>query len=197
MANKGSPFERLICKELSLWWTSNLRDDVFWRSSNSGGRAKGRGRKGKKTFGSHGDIAAVDPIGSSLIDFLTIEVKRGYSKFTIADLLDRSERSAQQQWEVWYQQVIESMEQSGSYSWMIISRRDKRESIVFFTYHLLELLREEGAFRKRPSQLLLFNTSIRLVGSVSKVPERIVGTLFSDWMSGVSPTHIRSLVRKV
>ena len=43
-AYKGSEFEREMCKCLSLWWTDSKRDDVFWRSAQSGGRApRGRG----------------------------------------------------------------------------------------------------------------------------------------------------------
>ena len=29
---KGSAFEREICKKLSLWFTENERDDIFFRS---------------------------------------------------------------------------------------------------------------------------------------------------------------------
>lgn len=36
---KGAQFERVICKRLSLWITDGKREDVFWRSAMSGGRA--------------------------------------------------------------------------------------------------------------------------------------------------------------
>src|SRR5262245_2386383 len=50
-AAKGSKFERDLCRQLSLWWSDGKRDDVFWRASQSGGRAKFRGRRGLQTHG--------------------------------------------------------------------------------------------------------------------------------------------------
>lgn len=68
---KGSGFERRICKALSLWVTDGVREDVFWRSSMSGGRAtvaKGKVRQA-------GDICAVAPEGHALVDQFFIECK--------------------------------------------------------------------------------------------------------------------------
>ena len=67
---KGSQFERTVCKDLSLWWTKGKRDDVFWRTSGSGARAKTRSKTGEKTFGQYGDVQATDPIGQPLICLL-------------------------------------------------------------------------------------------------------------------------------
>ena len=36
---KGSSFERLVCKRMSMWLSKGERDDLFWRSAMSGGRA--------------------------------------------------------------------------------------------------------------------------------------------------------------
>ena len=84
-STKGSAFERQICKELSLWWTYEDRDDIFWRTSNSGGRAIRRSKKKKQTFGQYGDIQAVDPIGQPLMDVLTFELKCGYPGVSVLD----------------------------------------------------------------------------------------------------------------
>jgi hypothetical protein len=68
---KGSSFERDICKRLSLWLTDGKNEDVFWRSSMSGGRAtvaKGKVRQA-------GDITAVSPEGHILTDRLYLECK--------------------------------------------------------------------------------------------------------------------------
>ncbi len=59
---KGSNFEREICKLLSLWWTNDKRDDIFWRTSGSGARATTRSKTKQKTFGQYGDVQATDPI---------------------------------------------------------------------------------------------------------------------------------------
>jgi hypothetical protein len=68
---KGSAYERLICKRLSLWVSGGKREDVFWRSAMSGGRATVKG----KTVRQAGDITAVAPEGHPLTDVFYIECK--------------------------------------------------------------------------------------------------------------------------
>lgn len=128
--NKGNSFEREICTSLSKWWTDGERDDVFWRTASSGGRATQRGRKGKQTKNHCGDICATDPTGQPLLDVITFELKRGYSKDTIADLLDKPVGAARQTYEKWIAQAIESQSHAGTYSWVIIVKRDRRDAIV-------------------------------------------------------------------
>lgn len=68
---KGSGFERVVCKQLSLWVSHGAHKDLFWRSAMSGGRAtiaKGAVRQA-------GDITAVAPEGHSLTDRFYIEGK--------------------------------------------------------------------------------------------------------------------------
>lgn len=72
--SKGGAFERLICSKLSLWVSQNQRDDLFWRSSQSGGRASVRFKKGKDTV-TAGDITAIHPDGMALTDRYIIECK--------------------------------------------------------------------------------------------------------------------------
>lgn len=138
--SKGSDFERLICKKLSLWWTNGERDDVFWRSSGSGARAKTRSKKGMSTFGQYGDIQATDPIGQPLIDLVTIELKRGYNKTTIVDMLDKPGKAAVQQWELFFRQVDEDCRNAKSKGWLLIHRRDRREAMVTMPKRVLSLL---------------------------------------------------------
>ncbi len=73
--SKGSEFERVISKKLSLWWTDNERSDVFWRTSNSGGRHTIRKRKGEETYNQSGDICSIDPIGQPFSDKIYLECK--------------------------------------------------------------------------------------------------------------------------
>lgn len=72
---KGSAFERDVCKQLSKWVTKGERDDVFWRSAISGGRATVRFAKGKTTEHQAGDICAVHPSGHSFTSYWFIECK--------------------------------------------------------------------------------------------------------------------------
>ena len=145
-SSKGSSYERELCKTLSRWWTKGERDDVFWRSSGSGARAKVRGRAGTQTMGQHGDIAATDPIGAPFIDAFTIEAKRGYSSHTFQDIVDRPVSSGVQEWERWFAQAIESSEQAGSITWAIITRRDRRRALLWLPYWVVVALKRAGAF---------------------------------------------------
>lgn len=73
--SKGSSFERLICTRLSLWVTNGQRNDIFWRSATSGGRATMRSRKGEKVTVQFGDICAVDPLGHPFLERWYLECK--------------------------------------------------------------------------------------------------------------------------
>jgi len=130
--SKGSAFERHVCKELSLWWTKGKgdRDNIFWRTSASGGRATIRSKRGKTTPGQYGDICAVDLIGKPLLDVFTFELKRGYNRFTIQDMLDKPRGAVKQEYEKWIEQAENNCDISNSLSWLIIFRRDRRETMV-------------------------------------------------------------------
>lgn len=131
MAKKGSSFEREICKRLSRWWTYDSRDDVFWRSSMSGGRATMRYRRGLRTAGADGDICALDPIGSPLLSLFTIELKRGRSHGDPGDLLDCSGSLDCHPFLATLDQAREAAEQAGN-TWLLICRRDRRKATAFF-----------------------------------------------------------------
>ena len=69
---KGAQFERDVCKMLSLSLSNGSRDDIFWRSAMSGGRATiGSGRDNQL-----GDISSVGTEGFALTDRFVIECKR-------------------------------------------------------------------------------------------------------------------------
>jgi hypothetical protein len=72
---KGSGFEREICKMLSVWVSKGNSDNLFWRSAMSGGRATVRVKKGQETTHGQGDISAITPEGNKLTDLFIIECK--------------------------------------------------------------------------------------------------------------------------
>lgn len=115
---------------MSLWWTDNERDDIFWRSSQSGGRATVRGRKKLTTSGSYGDFMATDPLGIPFLQVFTPEIKRGYSRHSLQDLLDQSPHHALQMWEGWMMQASAAHKLAGSLSWLLIVRRDQRATLI-------------------------------------------------------------------
>ena len=72
---KGSAFERLICKDLSLWVSDGKHKDVYWRSAMSGGRGTVAMAKGDKLSAQAGDVSSVHKLGHALIDKFMIECK--------------------------------------------------------------------------------------------------------------------------
>jgi len=131
---KGTAYEREICKLLSLWWSDNKHDDIFWRTAVSGARATIRRKGHKRTFGQDGDIQATDPIGQPLLDLTTIEIKRGYNVNTIADLFDNSKKAKEQVYEKFLNQSIEQSNSSGTPYWMLIVKRDRRKELVMIPF---------------------------------------------------------------
>lgn len=73
--NKGSSFERLVCKELSTWVSSGHRTDLFARSASSGGMFTNQRKFGHKNRTQGGDICAVGEAGHALTDKFSIECK--------------------------------------------------------------------------------------------------------------------------
>ena len=132
-SSKGTPFERLICKQFSLWWTDGERDDVFWRTSNSGGRATVR----KSLKNQHGDMTATDPIGLPLIENILIEIKRGYTCDTLQDVFDCSFRMKEQRYEKWFKKAEVDCNAAGikRESWMLVIQRDRREALIVMPYN--------------------------------------------------------------
>lgn len=74
---KGSAYERRICKALSLWVSERTRDDIFWRTASSGGRAtiRNRQRGSMKIKTQLGDICAVHSSGQPFLRRFFVECK--------------------------------------------------------------------------------------------------------------------------
>jgi len=56
---KGAAFERLVCRSLSMWLSRGTRDDLFWRSAMSGGRATVGKKKGLIRESQLGDVSSL------------------------------------------------------------------------------------------------------------------------------------------
>lgn len=72
---KGAHFEREVCKQLSGWMTNGARDDLFWRTAMSGGRATLGARGGNTRAAQLGDVCAIDPLGVPLTRDYVMECK--------------------------------------------------------------------------------------------------------------------------
>jgi hypothetical protein len=188
MSSKGSQWERDFCHDLSKWWTNGLglpiRDDVFWRASNSGGRATARMKKDKTTANSYGDVGLLDPIGQPLLDYSIMECKRGYSKHTFADLIDKPNGAATQKYEEWFIKIQECCEAAKAPNWMLVAKRDRRLPLIYMREYTAEELTVEG------SPCASFHVPI---GEYNSTVE-IVVLLLEDFWQSVRPRRIVQLV---
>ncbi len=193
-SKKGGQYEREFCRKLSEWWSGGTRDDIFWRTSSSGGRATQRAKTNRKTFGQYGDIQAVDPIGAPLMRVLCVELKRGYNKHTLADAIDRSMLAAQQVWESFIEQAQRQAEHSGAAHWLLVQRRDDRQALAFFPRSFFVALNgpDGGAWADvRP--LISMRATLRRTSGSAKV--WVYAVRLSDFFRVVSPESIRKLDR--
>lgn len=198
---KGGQFERDFCTDLSKWWTHGVRDDIFWRTAGSGGRATVRGKRGRSTFGQHGDILFTDPSGASLLDLITFELKRGYNKDSPIDLCDRldvtSGQKNQTQWEEWLEQAERSHLAAGSYSWMIVQRRDHRIPFCYFPCPLMNLIHDYCTNFTRPMfdwPCLKMRCEWRRKDKSRKV-ETLYGTSLANFFRQVDPEEVKRIVK--
>lgn len=193
-AAKGSAFERWFCKELSLWWTkdqSEPRTDCFWRTAGSGARATMRGKKGQKTAGGYGDVAATDSDGGPLTFLLVLEIKRGYSKATLQDLLDSPKKAAEQTYSAWVKQAKDSCSLAGAFSWAIVCRRDRREPLILIENDFWVELRAAGALNPSPRRLL------QLYFELDGVNHTIIVMQLASFFESVHPDHIKKLAKRL
>jgi hypothetical protein len=150
---KGPSYERILCRELSLWLSGGRHDDWLWRSSQSGGRATQRAKSGKRTAGHCGDLCCTCKEAEWFTKLVTVESKRGYNgSAMMADLLDRddwpSDKHRKETMLGMIEQARDAAKRAKTPYWMLIHRRDKRQALVYLPrrfYVLCDLIDNEGA----------------------------------------------------
>lgn len=189
-SGKGSAFEREFCRLLSRWWTGGSRDDCFWRTSNSGGRATVRGRKGQGTAGQYGDIAATDDCGRPLTVFFAFELKRGYPRAVLHDLLDKPAKAARQTYEDWLEQARDSAKLACSRYWLIVHKRDRREPLCLFPKALVDDVWNVQKFSEF-DPIATFDLFVRTVG-----PLQVAAMRLDDFLKNLTPDDVRKLLKR-
>lgn len=184
---KGTPFEREICKKLSEWWTEGRDDGVFWRTSQSGGWSTTRAKAGKKGSLHCSDLCAVDPVGEPLLKLTIVEMKKGYHKHTIHDLLDCPDKSIKKEYEEWIGKAERDKERAGAFFWILIHMRDRREPMVFMPVELMNSLLAEGAMEE--------TSEVHLCMSVRGLD--ICGTTLKEFLGGTNHMHIISVLGRM
>lgn len=127
---KGNNFERDMSRMLSLWWTGGKRDDAIWRSASSGALTTvGKGRYLAHT----GDFAATDGEAELLFKHTIIEAKRGYSRYSVQDLVDVPlSRLPQNPVYEMLTKLVSSCKTQGKLG-MLLWKKDRRDLIVILT----------------------------------------------------------------
>jgi hypothetical protein len=101
-------------------------------------------KKGESGKFHHGDICSIDPNGQPLIDFCTIELKIGYPRASIMELLDRPLNcKTEPKYSEWIAKARRQAELSESYGWMLVHRHDRREALVFMPIYMFSTLELE------------------------------------------------------
>ena len=133
---KGAAYERGVCQRLSLWVSDMEREDVFWRSAMSGGRAKLKSRKarGKAFSAQSGDISAIHPLGNLLLDYFVIECKF-YQNLQLRQVVYGREGKLDQIWEEPSQEARRTGREP-----LTIARQNRQQDIVLTTAKGIEWL---------------------------------------------------------
>ena len=160
-SKKGGGFEREMCKLLSLWWSHNKRDDIFWRTAGSGGRATVRRKQGLRTADSAADMMASHESGKPLTNACLFEMKRGYSDkhkivknkktkklsvkkvsygLGILTILDKQPKQKDPILLQWWEKLEEERISTGRKFSFIIFRRDAKQGCIVMSYKTLKLL---------------------------------------------------------
>ena len=190
MTNKGSGFERSICKQLSLWLSNGKSNAILWRTSISGARATVRARKGLETPNSYGDVTAIDPIGAPLIDLVSIELKRGYSgQLTIQDLLDSNQKEPLLL-KFWKQAERDRLIGKRRWSWLIF-QRDRRQACIIFNKSFWNFLANYAGNSK----------SLRLLLKLGCVSEKVYYNLYiirlSEFLHWIDPEIFKAYAEEL
>lgn len=191
---KGSVFEREVAKRLSLWYSHGQDDSWIWRTAMSGGRSTVRARQGKRTSGGAGDLTFTDERAAPLFDLITFELKRGYPKVSLSDLIDRNDGTKPAGFELWLQQAIRSARQGSTPYWMIIHKRNNRSAMAYLEGNLYAYLRDEDDRKQitlaRP--LVTWQGKVRREDKATSAtwPIRIVAIPFDQFLDLVNPESL-------
>jgi len=129
---KGSEFERVISKKLSLWLSEGEDDDLFWRTQGSGGRHTQRKKKGKETKNQEGDITSTHPSTQMFSEKICIECKH-HKDINLWSIITRT---GGQSIYNWYSTLIEISKDSGKIPFLIAKQNNK--PILLITNALIE-----------------------------------------------------------
>lgn len=179
-AKKGASFERRVCKELSLWISSGKRDDIFWRSAMSGGRATIGLRKGITRASQAGDMVAISRLGEGFLNVFVVEHKHR------RDLqLDRFLTEHKGNLMSYWRKHMKECKAFKKHPFLV-AKQNRTKTLLLLTKTGMEIL---GIFRC-PS---IFRATISIYSQKFDRAKEIFIVDYTGFLSRVSPTltHIR------
>ncbi len=132
--NKGSSFEREVAIGLSKWVSLGEREDIFWRSATSGGRATTLRKKGESAVTQAGDLSAIHPLGAPFLDRFLVEMKF-YRDLNYTGILTGTGYLV----EFWNSTVTEANHYKKHP--MLIAKQNRKPPVVFLQIRGLRVLR--------------------------------------------------------
>ena len=127
---------------------------------------------------------------------VSLELKKGYSKESFADGVDRSLFQPQQVWEAFVEQASLAARLSGTFSWALIHQRNKREAMMFVPHALFKALRSLGAFARPPSPFMEMRVVLKVKDDRKYVRHRLCAFSFESFLRNVTPEHFIDLAGK-
>lgn len=180
MANakgKGSSFERQVSKDLSRWISDGERSDLFWRSSQSGGRATIMYRKGENAKSQVGDLSAIDYLGMAFMQHFSIECKH-YKTLDLHQIPLNQKGNFCNHW----RKAKKEAEQHGK-SCMMISKQNHLDTLLVLDTTGYELMRQTS----------FGGVKLHTLVRATVPPLRMRIFLYKEFLATVNPSIFREM----
>lgn len=161
---KGASYERSVCQRLSMWVSNLTREDCFWRSAMSGGRATLKSRKNSGIgFGAQaGDITPTHALGLKLCELFVIDAKH-YADFKTERQIFGRRSDLLREWKKLRETARSCKKQA-----MLVCRQNRRPEIIVVSPKGLEILEKGGilkptcVFPRNKMNIVLFRDMLML-----------------------------------
>lgn len=133
---KGSEFERVAAKELSLWLSRGKSEDLLWR--NVGIPSRGCGHRVEHQYG---DIHSIHSEGSEFSRLVNVECKF-YREIDLLELVDRPTKKTRSVVE-WWKQCCGDAKLSKRFP-LLVMKRNHGDPCIMYPFLLRHSDPEEG-----------------------------------------------------
>jgi len=139
-------------------------------------------------------VQAVDSVGQPLIDLCTIEIKKGYGRNSYFDLIDKLPKETKQPYKKFIQQAIDQHYKAETEWWLLITKRDYKETLIAMPIGLKrELSCESMTNLSKCVPSMRFRFQLKESKRKSPIREKIFVTTLDEFFRVVSPNHIKRL----